>query len=56
MRKFSVKFVEEITTHFLFNNVFRNFAVYEIIWKHSRDRRATDDSMIQRMHFACRKN
>jgi hypothetical protein len=34
MRNVSEKFVEEIKTHFMFNNfIFDNYSIYEVKWK-----------------------
>jgi hypothetical protein len=37
--------VENFGTHFLFNNIFENRAVDEIMWKNIADSGITDDNM-----------
>jgi hypothetical protein len=43
---FQTKAVKKIKTHFLFNSLFLNQAVYEIMWqKYCRNGQAADDNM-----------
>jgi hypothetical protein len=43
---FQTKVLENIKTHFVFNNLFENRAVYETMWKNTVERKqATEDNM-----------
>ena len=52
---FQTKVVEEIKTHFMFNNFFprKSCRLWDNVEKHGTARRATDDSITRRMRFAC---
>jgi len=55
MRNVSDKTVDEIKTHFMFNNVFsrKSCRLWDNVGKYGRARQATDDNIIRRMRFAC---
>jgi hypothetical protein len=46
---------ESQNTHFMFNNFFfwKSRHLWDNVEKYGRDRQATDDNIIQHMHFAC---
>jgi hypothetical protein len=51
---FQTHVIQKIETHFVFNTFPENLVVYEIIVKtFGTNREATDENIIQRVHFAC---
>jgi len=49
---FQTKVVQKIKTHFMFNNVFKNRAVYDIMWENILER-GRPQMAIWRTRIAC---